>query len=399
MRRRQFHKLDAVWLFGILVLLAAQFWFPDTGAGLSTDTWSNTARGKRAFYLLAAQQSGNIRRNHDSLESLIGQIESDYDWGIAEPVLCILGPTRNPSDQEWNRLLDWVSYGGRLVYATAAGSVPYVIPQLAISTVEKKSGELSPESSIVEMPDVATELFSSDEEYAWREEWEIAGEQIEPLLSYSGSVQVARRYWGDGTVVVISGDSIFTNQYLAFEQNSLLAWRIIEAAGGDGELIIDEYLNDSGTPKMVQILIQMPIRPMTLMLIAVICLYFWKQSHRFGPFLPESTVARRNIVDHTDMMGNLLFLSREGSYSLKLYLRQLVQELGLKKHRGRERAVLEPIARRMNVPVEQLVQLFKDSALAARSENCDVKQSASYIQKLSRVRLAFSKPVDQAMRD
>lgn len=399
MRRRQFHKLDAVWIFGILVLLAAQFWFPDSGAGLTTDTWSNAARGKRAFYLLAAKQSESIRRNHDSLESLLGQLEWDSDWGNSEPVLCILGPIRNPTDQEWSRLLDWVSYGGRLVYATGANAEPYAIPQLAISTAEGNAEGTSPESSVEEMPDVVTELSSADEEYAWREEWTIIGEQIEPLLSYSGSVQVARQYWGDGTVVVISGDSIFTNQYLAYEQNSLLAWRIIEAAGGDGELIIDEYLNDSGTPKMVQILIQMPMRPMTLMLIAVICLYFWKQSHRFGPFLPESTVARRNIVDHTDMMGNLLFISREGSYSLKLYLRQLIQELGLKKHRGRERAVFEPIARRMNVPVEQLVQLFKDSAIAARSENCDVKQSANYIQKLSEVRLAFSNPVDQAVKD
>ncbi len=390
MKRRQFHKLDAVWLFGILILLAAQFWFPDSGAGLTTDTWSNTARGKRAFYLLAAQQSKNIRRNYDSFESFVGNLEWDYDWGVAEPVLCILGPTRIPSDQEWSQLLDWVSYGGRLVYATAADSDPLVIPQLAISTEAEGSEGTSSESPVFEMPDVVTELASSKEEYAWREEWEIIGEEIEPLLSYSGSVQVARRHWGEGTVVVISGDSIFTNQYLAFGQNSLLAWRIIEAAGGDGELIIDEYLNDSGTPKMVQILVQMPIRPLTLMLIAVICLYFWKQSHRFGPYLPESIVARRNIVDHTDMMGNLLFTSREGSYSLKLYLRQLVQELGLKKHRGRERAVLEPIARRMNVPVEDLVRLFKDSALAARSGTCDTKQAANYIQNLSRVRVAFS---------
>jgi hypothetical protein len=187
---------------------------------------------------------------------------------------------------------------------------------------------------------------------------------------------------------VVSGDSIFTNQYLAYGENSLLAWRIIEAAGGDGELIIDEYLNESGTPKMVQILFEMPIRPISLMSLAVICLYFWKQSHRFGPFLPESTLARRNIVDHTDMMGNLLFASREGSYPLKLYLRQLIQELGLKKHRGRERAVLEPIARRMNIDVEDLVKLFKEAAEAARSGDCDAKQSANFIRSLSRVREA-----------
>lgn len=386
MKRRQFHKLDAVWLVGVLVLLAAQFWFPDSGAGLYTDTWSNSARGKRAFYLLASQQTHSIRRNHDSLESLIGQLEWDSEWGATEPTLCILGPTRNPTGEEWGRILEWVAYGGRLVYATTADAEPYTIPELVVS-LDKNEG-MSSQNSHAGMPDVITELSSEEEEYAWREEWNVSGEEIEPLLSYTGSVQVARRLWGDGVVVVVSGDSIFTNQYLAYGENSLLAWRIIEAAGGDGELIIDEYLNESGTPKMVQILFEMPIRPISLMSLAVICLYFWKQSHRFGPFLPESTLARRNIVDHTDMMGNLLFASREGSYPLKLYLRQLIQELGLKKHRGRERAVLEPIARRMNIDVEDLVKLFKEAAEAARSGDCDAKQSANFIRSLSRVREA-----------
>jgi len=315
---------------------------------------------------------------------LIGQLEWDSEWGATEPTLCILGPTRNPTGEEWSRILEWVAYGGRLVYATTADADPYTIPELVVS-LDKKEGESSQDSH-AGMPDVVSELSSEDEEYAWREEWNVSGEEIEPLLSYTGSVQVARRLWGDGVVVVVSGDSIFTNQYLAYGENSLLAWRIIEAVGGDGELIIDEYLNESGTPKMVQILFEMPIRPIALMSLAVICLYFWKQSHRFGPFLPESTVARRNIVDHTDMMGNLLFASREGSYPLKLYLRQLIQELGLKKHRGRERAVLEPIARRMNIDVEDLVKLFKEAAEAARSGDCDSKKSANFIRKLSRVR-------------
>jgi len=385
-KQKRFHKLDVVWWGVLLLLLAAQFWFPNLGSGLSTDTWSNSARGKRAFYLFSSHRAPSVHRNYDAFESLLMELQWRSDWGDSQPVLCLLGPERYPTNKEWRIVLDWVAAGGRLVFATSADSEVYEIPGVDLATVEDPpSIDQVPSGGL---PDIGNQLTEQQHEFAWREEYGVSGNDMEPLLMSDGTVQVARKTWGSGTIVFVSGDSIFTNQYLAYEENALLAWRIVEATGGVDEIVFDEYLNDSGTPKMVRILFEMPIRPLTLLTLVVVSLLLWRNSHRFGPLLPESLSPRRNIVDHTDMMGNQLWNSRAGSYALKLYLRQLIQELGLKQHRGQERRILEPIAWRMEVSIDSLIKLFKDAAKEARRGNCQASKAAELIERLSQVRAA-----------
>lgn len=390
---RRFHKSDGLWLAGVLILLALQFRFPSLGADLSTDTWSNSPQGKLGIYLLSKRHAYDVSRNSNSLIAQAESLKDDQQWGGDVPTtLCLLGPARKPTAEEWDALLDWVAVGGQLVYATPADAEAIEIPRLGIKTIPSDSQD-APEyfrsGNELRLGDLEGTLTVDDEQFAWQSELELSGAAAEPLLTYEERIQAVRQRHGEGHVVVISGDSIFSNGYLLHERNPVLAWRLIEAAGEDPDWILfDEYLNSSGTPKMMSILFDMPIRPTTLQILLVVCLFCWFASHRFGPFLPESSEPRRNIVDHTDMMGNLMFRKKNGSHPLRIYLRQLIHQLRLKSNKGRERRILEPIAMRMGVPVEELIGTFKQSAAAARSNRCEKKSAARLIHKLSQIRAA-----------
>lgn len=389
----RFQKSDLVWLAGILILLALQFRFPATGADLATDMWSNAPQGKLGFYLLSKRQVEDVTRSSHSLIDRAASLKEKQEWyGGSQATLCLLGPAREPTEEEWDALLDWVAVGGQLVYATPADSEAFEIPRLGIKTIPTdsvESAEFYLSGSELRLGELQRTLTVDDEEFAWQSELELSGAAAEPLLTYEDRIQAVRQRYGDGHVVVISGDSIFSNIYLLHEKNPVLAWRLIEAAGEDPDWILfDEFLNSTGTPKMMSLLFDMPIRPMTLQILLLVCLFCWFASHRFGPYLPESSEPRRNIVDHTDMLGNLMFRKKNGSHPLRIYLRQLINELGLKSHKGRERRILEPVALRMGIRVEDLIDTFKQAAAAARSNRCEKKSAARLIHKLAQIRAA-----------
>lgn len=372
----------------MLVLLALQFWYPDAGSRAATDTWSNTASGKRAFYLLAQQESADVSRNYDSLEEMVFWWSDGWD-DIERPTVCILGPAREPNASEWESLLSWVSEGGRLVYASPAGEEDFEIPDVLSTSFDADQEESVAGLEGEALPDVPVGIDQDEERFTWRQGPEVTTTvSAQPLLVSAGHVQAVKILRGNGSIVFVSGDSIFSNEYLAYRQNPVLAWRFIEAAGETDWIVFDESLNDTGVSKMMGIVLDMPVRPVTLLLMLVVCVYAWMFSHRFGPFLEESVEPRRNIVDHTDMMGNLLYNGRRGSFALKFYFRQLVLELGLKSHKGRERRILEPIAVRMNRPVDDLVNLLKEAAVAIRSKNCDRQTAAQIIRGLAEIRAA-----------
>jgi len=385
----RFQKSDILWLAGVLILLGLQFRFPATGPHLASGTWSTSPEGKLGIYLLSRRQADEVERN---LNSLVDRAASLKRYTVYQTTFCLLGPVREPNEEEWNALLDWVAGGGRLVYATSANSKPIEIPKLGIKTLPDDSDEPAEYYETGSPPvlgDLQGTITVEDEQFAWQTELELSGPAAEPLLTYENRIQAVRQRYGRGQVVVISGDSIFSNIYLLHEENPVLAWRLIEAAGPDSdEIVFDEFLNDTGTPKMMSILFDMPIRPATLQMLLLVCLFCWFASHRFGPFLPENSEPRRNIVDHTDMMGNLMFRKKNGSHPLRIYLRQLIYELRLKQNKGRERRVLEPVAMRMGVPVEELIETFKTSSAAARSNRCDKKSAARMIHRLALIRAA-----------
>jgi hypothetical protein len=387
---RRFQILDWCFLAGILILLSMQFWLPPPRGGITDDSWGTSPQGKKAFYLLARAQSAQVSRSTQPLLARLKRMSEEWDY---EATLCILGPSRAPTEPEWNAILTWIRGGGHLLYAVPGTAKQFEIPELGLRAIPldgEESAEFSRrESSGPRGGDLSALVGTDEDDWPRGSRMELSGAAATPLLIHEGTMQAAQQSWGRGRVTVVADDAIFTNRSLVREENAVLAWRLLEAAeSSTGEIIFEEYLHRSGTPKVLALLLDEPFRSTTLQALLLACLFAWYASHRFGPYLAESTEPRRNIVDHTDNVGNLYFQRRNGAHPLRVYMKQLIEELRLKQFKGRERQILEPLALRMGCPVEELFALFKEAAQAVRSNFVDKKTAARLIVNLSQVRQA-----------
>jgi hypothetical protein len=119
------------WFWPVMTLAAISlhFWFPETSTGSAHDSYSPTALGQKAFYRLVADHPANlsVTRNRRPLTVALNTLPT-------EGVLCLLGPERFPTSEEWSALIDWVRNGGSLVFAFG-GTKPQEIPWLNVKYI------------------------------------------------------------------------------------------------------------------------------------------------------------------------------------------------------------------------------------------------------------------------
>lgn len=386
MDRRKFWKTDWILLAALFLLVSLHFWFPNLRTGPAHDTFSTTAEGKKAFYLLVRQQGFSrgivVQRNLNPL------LRWNFEFGAGEsgtPVLCLLGPQRYPTSVEWEKLLEWVSSGGILVFAARYNQPEFKIEKLELEVKPlKRKLDAGPES-------IQTDLLTNGNVF-WKSKGQVVvtSTNFERLVDADGTLQAVSSNYGSGRIVVVASDFIFSNQSLAWDDNSNgeLAYRLLEWGGGDGNITFDESLNISGTPKIVGLLFDPILRPVTVQLLLGLLLFGWWGRRRFGPLLPKTVTARHNIVDHTDALGILNYKTKNGAEALRSYLKQLYSELRLKSFKGREHHVLEPIAVRLGTSTEKVKKLLRSAVKGARSTETNRKTAAELIRRLALLRRA-----------
>ena len=248
MDRRKFWKTDWILLTALFLIVSLHFWFPNLRTGPAHDTFSTTAEGKKAFYLLVRQQGASrgitVQRNLNPL--LRWNFESEAGE-LGTSVLCLLGPQRYPTSVEWEKLLEWVSSGGILVLAAR-----YNQPELKIEELEL---EVKPLKRKIDAgpQDIQTDLVTKGNVF-WKSKGRVvAATNATRLVNADGRLQAVSSSYGSGRIVVVASDFIFSNQSLAWDDNSNgeLAYRLLEWAGGDGNIYFDESLNISVTPIVV----------------------------------------------------------------------------------------------------------------------------------------------------
>ncbi|GAB4152360.1 MAG: hypothetical protein Tsb009_28210 [Planctomycetaceae bacterium] len=390
MKRIPQTKLVWLWPVALLLLVVLHFWSPKLGAGIRNDSYSTTAEGKKALvYLLEddpEQQGHSVRRNRDPLPRFLHSKPGRFGSRQAEkPVLCLLGPSRYPNSVEWKRILEWVHSGGLLVIAARHANPEFKIEPLKIA-VKRIRGQIDADSTSIH-----TQLIDNGR-LLWRSRARIvASARARRLVEADGSTQAVIQEHGSGHVVVVASDFIFSNQSLAWadHSNAELALRLLEYNTLVREVVIDESLNISGTPKVVGLFLNPLFKPLTIQLLMGLLIFGWWRSRRFGPLQPDVVVARHNIVDHTDAVGAMHFKSRDGATALRAYLRQFFTELNLKAHKGREDRVFEPIAVRLGKTTQEIRELFRKSAKAARNPHLDRRTAAAIIRKLAVLRKAI----------
>lgn len=408
--KRERRNAGWIWLFFLCLLIPLHLWFPELGTGALDDSYSASASGKKAFFLLLELESYNTERNRVPISVFLQTL--DYD-----ETLCLLGPARYPSPQEWSALLSWVEEGGHLVITANQAHSEFDIDELNIQVtyldeterdnlpvVETKKKEtvagednkkeldtsdllaaLEDEHSLLEGQ--ATTVFPDTPSIIWQTNAQVMSESGQKLISVGQTQQAIRQKHGEGEIVVAASSKIFSNQSM-IDGGSVPAFRLIESAGAPDFFVVDESLNASGTSKVVALLIDPTFRPLTIQLLITLLIFGWWHSTRFGPILSSHILPRHNIVSHTDNVGNLHFKNGNGRALLYSYLKQLFTELHLRRFRGKEHRVIDPIARRMKTDPEKITTLLKRASELAKSKKIKRHQMGDLIRRLAEIRQA-----------
>ncbi len=310
-------------------------------------------------------------------------------------MVLLLGPARVPTDREWEALDAFVTAGGALLFAASSDEPEFEAGPFGVS-----GKELDKPINIDGAGDktVQADLGDLAGTFSWQSRGELVAPEAAQVVVADGKVQAVSVDRGAGTALFVATDRPFDNRSLTWPDNASLAFRLFESAAGPRwEATIDESLNVSGTPKVVALLLDRPLRPFTLHLFTLLAAFGWWRSRRFGPLLPPSVPTRSDIVAHADAVGMLHYKTRDGRMSLRYYLHQLTSELKLRRLSGtREDRILAPIARRMNRQVEDVKGTLRKANAAAKGTDAapgekpklDRAIAAKHIRRLAKVRRA-----------
>lgn len=393
-RRLSAWRVELAWAAAVVALLIAGAWRGRSTGSSAEDSYSAAAGGKRAFFALNQSLARRVGRQ------LGPQLTPDDTFST----LCILGPARYPTSDEWYDLYRWVSRGNTLVFAARHSDPAVDLESFDIRVVpdslvepERESSDSdkpSPENQLAELfrkPKVETELVDGELDWQRTARIQTTRDDVDVLVRVDGDPLVVRQVEGAGQIVVVASDYVFCNRSLVTPNNGLLAFRIVEAGGRAEAVAFDESLNVSGTPTVFGLLFSPRLRPLTLQAMLCAVVFGWQGGRRFGAVLPALQPPRRNICEHAIALGNLHYRAASGARALALYLDHFRNELRL--HYSRASGVQEAtlLARRSKLPVETVRALLADVHKATQ-ERASVSRAAALISKLARIRRALDCP-------
>ena len=280
MFRRTLHKSDLFWLGLIAGAIALHWLLPDFRADVPSDSFQTGPRGKKAYYLLTDRLEYGVRRNFVPLTTLVRRQEGSE----ADNTFLLLGPARLPTDREWESLASFVAAGGSLVFAAPADDPVFDAKPFGVSSNElERPIDLDGRKKTLQV-----DLGDLEGTFSWQSRGELLAADARQIVIAEGRVQAVVQPHGAGTAVFVASDRPFANQSLTWLDNAVLAFRLLESAGWRSEIVFDESLNTSGTPKVVAVLLDRPLRSFTVHLFALLAAFGWWRSRPFGPLAPPS---------------------------------------------------------------------------------------------------------------
>ncbi len=366
--------------------MSLHFWFPNISRRPLNDTYSTEREGKKAFYLLEQRRFDSVTRNDSSpVGAVAGLFEDD--------VVCLLGPGRQPDRREWEVLLDWVERGGSLVFAAPYGEPAVNIEELGMKVEPLVDFDLDfnemlkqAQENQDEPEEVQTTLFGGGE-LRWRSFGKVTGTGGDVIVEYDGEPQAVLKSYGAGRVLLIASDDIFSNASLAYKDNGILAQRLVESvAWPESYIVFDEYFNTVGAPKVVGLLFDPFLRPLTVQAAAVLLLFVWCGSRRFGRQLPSMYHSRHDIADHTDALGNMYYRTGDGRAVVRSYFEQLRMELHFRHLSLTDKQAIESLARRAGQDPQQVRELLARTQRVIDGAPIKRRAAAEIISDLAELR-------------
>lgn len=234
------------------------------------------------------------------------------------------------------RVADWVSEGGSLVYLLEGGSKfdhQFREEFSSESDDEEEEEEEEETDFLLNFMEVTTNKSSqTDSTITFREEeFEVHFPdntvfEVPDSWNWQGSDRVQGPVfeftWGNGTVVFVTDAHPFRNQQIGDDDNAALFWNLVgpRQQGSvvfvlGGRLSFLALLWSRGSMVIIPILLALAI-------------WLWKSFPRHGPTLPEETVSKRDFAQHVDALGQFLWRQQAHHRLLDPIRRRIRKRLG-----------------------------------------------------------------------
>lgn len=391
-------RAELIWPAAVLAVVAVGLWFFPTPSGGEMDSHSTLPRGKRAFLQWVSAFEPRVGRSMAELPPL--------PKGRGH-TLMVLGPARNPKPDELMRLEAWVSAGNTLVFAAhmdrpKVDLAPFpveVVSELSASAKDDVKASVGTVTQAIRWLtkvhyfDVETALVKGEAKWATKGsivvDKEARSHEELVRLKKTGELQAVRLPVGEGTLVVVASDEVFTNRsLLKGGVTRLLAWRLFEQRAHWGPVHLDEYLNYTGTPQTVGLLFDPLFRPLTLQILLVAVLFGWFGFRRFGPAKPPLAQPRRSIVEHAEALGNLQYRAQAGGHAVTSYLDWWRHDLHVEGGGQRHADLLQRLAAASGRSPAQIHNLLLEASQASQVPMTPARATL-VIRELARLRAAL----------
>lgn len=385
-------------IVGFLFLLGI-WWLPGPDTS-STDSYSVTHVGKKAFYRVLRDMHGELTRTPERL--------ADFEHPVG--TYLILGPARYPTAKEWDSLTEQVARGMTLVFAARDEEPALKVPQLMFEVASFETPFPDAKGADNEQEDADDDdegpnrlknfrrrfdrekLSPAESSLLSNATWNgdaylrINDQLWQTLLSVNGHPRVATRKHGFGSVVVCSSDNLFSNFAMLDKDRALLAYRVVEAGSIKTPIAFDESLNATGVPRVFGNLFAPELRAISLQLFLMLALFGWAESRRFGPPAPELDPPRRSIVEHALALGSLYYRAHAGAQVLRRWLEWFRLELHWQSKEALNTHDLEVLARWSRMPVDEVRDILKKAVAEAKNPEAKNSAVALLIQRLAQLR-------------
>ena len=338
-------------MVGLFVLA---YWFYSRMEWVETTVDLGFSQAARTNPYLAAEHLLNGQQLHTVTERGLKALDE-----LPEPsaTLIIAGSRRGLSKERKQQLWDWVDAGGHLITNAQAFSVSDAQPSpddilarldLHLYHTEKvantragreralryrieqgrRSSAVLPclsEEHVVELPfegeieplelAIAPGLLLHD-----------SGEAAFSWASNADGVQFIQYKIGEGLVTIVTDLSLWSNGSIACYDHAYLLWLLTE--GGSGV----QVLYDADVPSLWALLWKHV--PMGVLLFtALLLLWLWARSRRFGPLIQHKVSQRRQLMEHLHASASF-FWRHERQHRLIDELQQSIVKTVAHRHQG-----------------------------------------------------------------
>ena len=277
---------------GAFVVVLAALWFFDTFEQVETQVWVGPSGAARTNPYLAAM------RFIERMGYVLHPVDRPGDLDAPPHGATLILPARRAvvTPGRAQSLLRWAASGGHLIIEPEPRrSRDVILDALGINRTE--AAKFKPPATLaVEFDNLERTLEVTP---SMRDTLQLTRDQADWAVADAGGLRLASIRHGAGRISVVTGFHRFSNRWVGAHDNAELLWRILKLAPGSQTVLV---LRPPQVAPLFDWLSQHALE-IGISALALLLLWLWRITPRFGPTLPVSERERRQLLEHIRACG------------------------------------------------------------------------------------------------